>query len=276
MNKTLLSVAAACSMFSAAALSAPDAPWLADFRKADLNDSGGLSRVELDKSRSAQLKSLKDNFKAIDTDGDGHVMQAEYEHYLSKAQDDFAVRFRKADLNDSEGLSRREIEKLSGSEFEAMRRNFDAMDVDRDGQVSLTEYQRYQAAGSQPASRRASAARDGCTPDCGVVVDVDRYKVEGEGGLTGTIAGGVVGGLLGNQVGGGTGKTIATVGGAAGGAYAGHQVQKKLSTKKMVKVTVKFDSGQQRDFDYEAETSPFPNGARVQLRDGQLTRYTGP
>lgn len=210
MKKISLLVAA--MLCGASVASAATEPWLADFQKADLNDSGGLSAKELEKTNSTQLKSIKTNFSAIDADRDGHVTPEEYRHYLAK-----------------------------------------------------------------PAASKASVQvpKDQCQPDCGVVVEVDRYKVEGSGSPLGAIAGGVAGGLLGNQVGGGTGKTVATVGGAAGGAYAGYQVEKRMKTKKMVKVTVKFDSGQQQDFEYEAAKSPFPRGARVQLKDGALTSYTG-
>lgn len=212
MKRIALSLVSAVALAGAPLAHADDA-WLADFRKADLNDSGGLSKVELDKSKAASLKPVRDNFKVIDKDGDG--------------------------------------------------------------QVTLDEYQRFQAAGGKVAKPAGARPADQCSPDCGYVAEVDRYKIEGEGSLVGAIAGGVAGGLLGSQVGGGTGKTIATVGGAAGGAYAGHQVEKKLKTKKMVKVTVKFDDGRQQDFDFEAEKSPFAKGARVQLRDGQLSAYTG-
>ena len=41
-------------------------------------------------------------------------------------------------------------------------------------------------------------------------------------------------------------------------------------------MSVKFDSGLQRDFDFEGEQSPFKKGARVQMRDGQLAQYFGP
>lgn len=274
MKRIAMTLLATCALAGFSSVQADDA-WLTDFRKADLNDSGGLSKVELDKSKSTRLKPLRDNFAAIDADGDGHVTPAEYERFLGKAMADFEAKFRKADLNDSDGLSRKELEKVSGRDFDVIRKNFDAMDIDRDGQVSFAEYQKFSAGGAQAASRATSPVRDQCRPDCGVVVAVDRYKIEGEGSLVGALAGGVAGGLLGSQVGGGSGKTIATVGGAAGGAYAGHQVEKKLKTRKMVKVTVKFDNGQQRDFEYEAETSPFPQGARVQLRDGQLQEYRG-
>lgn len=266
-------------LFSAASVAiAAEEPWLADLRRADVNDSGGLSRVELEKTRSPRLLQLKSDFEAIDGDRDGQVTADEYRHYLARIQSDFSAKFRKADLNDSGGLSRRELGKVSGSEFDFIGANFDVMDGDRDGQVSYAEFQDFQARMPAPAAAAAvsGAPRDMCRVDCGVVVAVDRYKVKGEDGTMGAIAGGVVGGLLGNQIGKGSGKTVATVAGVAGGAYAGNQIQKQSGSKKMVKVTVKFDSGLQRDFDFESEQSPYQKGIRVQLRDGQLTQYTGP
>lgn len=277
--KSLPLLLASAVLFSGASVAiAAEEAWLADFKRADLNDSGGLSRVELEKTKSPQLLQLKSNFGTIDADHDGQVSADEYRHYLGKVQDEFAAKFKKADLNDSGGLSRRELEKVSGSEFGFVAKNFDAMDADRDGQVSYPEFRDFKA--RMPATAAASSVpgtpRDMCRVDCGVVVAVKRYKVKGEDGTMGAIAGGVVGGLLGNQVGKGTGKTVATVAGAAGGAYAGNQIQKQVGSKKMVKVTVKFDNGTQRDFDFESEQSPYQKGVRVQLRDDQLTQYTGP
>lgn len=277
MKKTILLLASAC--IAAAPAFAADPAWLADFRKADLNDSGGLSKTELDKSKSALLKPIRDKFAAIDTDKDGHATQAEYESYLAQTEDKFAAKFKQADLNDSGGLSRVELGKASASELDDLRNNFDAIDADKDGHATLSEYQAYRkktASARVAAAKAGTAARtDQCQPDCGTVIALDRYKIEGEGSALGAIAGGVAGGLLGSQIGGGTGKTVATVGGAAGGAYAGHQVEKRLKTKKMVKITVKLDAGQQQDFHVEADRSPFPHGARVQVKDGQLVKYEG-
>ena len=63
--------------------------------------------------------------------------------------------------------------------------------------------------------------------------------------------------------------------GAAGGAYAGHKIEERLKTKKMVKVTVKFDSGEQKDFDFEADKSPVTKGERVLIENGMPVKYTG-
>ena len=266
-------------LFSGASLAfAAEEAWLLDFRRADLNDSGGLSRVELEKTGSPQLLQLRSNFEAVDVDRDGQATADEYRRYLVRIQDDFAAKYRKADVNDSGGLSRRELEKLSGLEFDFIAANFDAMDGDRDGQVTYAEYQNFQTRMPLPAAAAPlpGAPRDMCQVNCGVVVAVSSHKVKGEDGTMGAIAGGVVGGLLGNQIGKGTGKKVATVAGVAGGAYAGNQIQKSAGSKTLVKVTVRFDSGLQRDFDFEGEQSPYLKGARVQLRDGQLTQYFGP
>jgi outer membrane lipoprotein SlyB/Ca2+-binding EF-hand superfamily protein len=278
MKSLSLLLVSAMLFLGAPLASAAEEAWVVDFRRADLNDSGGLSRVELEKTGSAQLQQVRNNFDAIDADRDGQATADEYRRYLVRVQDDFAVKFRKADVNDSGGLSRRELKKLSGIEFDFIAANFDAMDDDRDGQVTYAEFKNFQARMPAPAAATEvpGTPRDMCKIDCGAVVAVNRYKVKGEDGTMGAIAGGVVGGLLGNQIGKGSGKTVATVAGVAGGAYAGNQIQKQSGSKQMVKVTVKFDTGPQRDYEFEGEQSPYPMGSRVQLRGGQLMQYTGP
>ena len=119
------------------------------------------------------------------------------------------------------------------------------------------------------------AYADQCKPDCGYVTSVSHYKQEGQSSGLGAVAGGVAGGLLGHQIGKGTGNTIATIGGAAGGAYAGHVIEKKVKSKNMERVSVKFDNGHTQDFNFEEGKGQFAQGARVQIRNGQLMRYQG-
>jgi outer membrane lipoprotein SlyB len=276
MKKTALIMSSLLCVSGAAFAAGP--AWLADFKRADLNDSGGLSLTELGKSKSTKLQPIKANFSAIDTDQDGQVTVSEYEAHLSQKQVKItASQFGRADLNDSGGLSRAELGKLTDKAFDPVRQNFDSIDTDKDGQASYAEYEAFVAGASSKAAVASSKQRpkDQCQPNCGVVVAVDRYKVQGEGSALGAIAGGVAGGLLGNQVGGGTGKTVATVGGAAGGAYGGYKLEERLKTRKMVKVTVKFDSGEQKDFDFEADKSPVANGERVLIEEGKPVKYTG-
>lgn len=275
MKKTTL-IATSIFFFSGASLAA-DPAWLADFKKADLNDSGGLSMAELDKSKASRIQPIKTNFAAIDHDQDGHVTRSEYESYLAKQVTKMpAKQFTRADLNDSGGLSRVEIEKSTDKAFDPLRQNFDLIDSDKDGQVSYAEYESFIATNNKAttaptATSKLSPPKDQCQPNCGVVIAVDRYKIKGEGSALGAIAGGVAGGVLGNQVG---DSTVATVGGAAGGAYVGHKIEERLKTKKMVKITVKLDSGAQQDFDIEADKSPYAKGERVRIEDGKLEKYT--
>jgi len=262
------------SLFGATSVSlAADPDWLNDFRKADLNDSGGLSLVELGKSSSSRLKPIHDQFQRIDADADGQVTRTEYEAYLARQASRLSrAQFSKADLNDSGGLSQVELDKARDKAYDPLRQHFAGFDSDHDGQVTYVEYE---ARADTPAASSGAGPKDACQPDCGVVLAVDRYKIKGEGSALGAIAGGVAGGLLGNQVGKGTGNTIATVGGAAGGAYVGHKLEQKLKTRKMVKVTVKFDNGEQKDFDFEADKSPVAKGDRVRIEDGKPVKYTG-
>jgi outer membrane lipoprotein SlyB len=280
-QKTILAAALLC--FSTAVLAAAPA-WLADFNKADLNDSGGLSKLELGKTSSKHLDALHTHYEAIDADRDGHVTVAEYEAWLARQTARLSDKqFVRADLNDSGGLSRVELDKSSDKSLDTLRQNFDRIDRDRDGHLTYAEYTAFADAGGavQPTQLASPiqphhAPKDQCQPNCGIVQVVDHYNIKGEGSVLGAIAGGVAGGVLGNQVGGGTGKKIATVGGAAGGAYLGHRLEAKMKTKKMVRVFVRFDNGEQKDFDFEGETSPVAVGDRVQIIDGKPVKYTGP
>lgn len=89
--------------------------------------------------------------------------------------------------------------------------------------------------------------------DCGRVTGVRVIEKEGETGVGGMIAGGVVGGLLGHQIGRGRGRDVATVAGAAGGAYAGNKIEGKMKATKTWAVSVRFDNGSDRTFNFDGD-----------------------
>lgn len=112
------------------------------------------------------------------------------------------------------------------------------------------------------------ATAGSCTT-CGTVTHIKVVEQEGKATGLGAVAGGVAGGLIGSQIGSGTGNTVATVAGVAGGAYAGHQVEKKVRSKKVYKITVKLDNGKTRVFRQETEPA-VQVGDKVKLVNGKV------
>ena len=89
--------------------------------------------------------------------------------------------------------------------------------------------------------------------DCGKVIAVAMTEKAGEGGPLGMIAGGAAGALLGHQIGGGTGKDLATIAGAVGGAYAGKKIEERAKTHTVWSVSVQFEDGSKRSYDFAQE-----------------------
>lgn len=119
-------------------------------------------------------------------------------------------------------------------------------------------------------------ARDGGKPnnichECATVVSVRQVKHEGQGSALGLIGGGVVGGLLGNQVGSGHGRQLATVAGAAGGAYAGNQIEKSAKSSVSWNVTVQYEDGKKRTFDF-AQSPGLASGDHVVNKGNSIVR----
>lgn len=113
--------------------------WLNNFKKADLNNSGGLSKVELDKTGPEQHRAIKKYFDKMDANKDGQVTPKEYATYTQKQRDAWLASFKSADLNDSGGLSRLELDKTRPTQFPALKKQFDQMDTNKDGQISVAE-----------------------------------------------------------------------------------------------------------------------------------------
>jgi len=102
-----------------------------------------------------------------------------------------------------------------------------------------------------PAATTATPAPTQVTcPDCGKVVSVNVVEKQGEGGAIGIIGGGAAGALLGQQIGQGSGKDLATIAGAIRGAYAGKKIEEKVRTHKVWHVTVQYNDGNRRSFEF--------------------------
>ena len=115
------------------------------------------------------------------------------------------------------------------------------------------------------AATGKEAPREVCN-ECGKIVSVHVREQKGEGGIVGLLGGGAVGALLGNQIGHGTGRSVATLAGAAGGAYAGKMVEGRIRTHKYWAVSVLFENGKKRAYNYEQDPG---------LHAGELVKRSG-
>lgn len=108
----------------------------------------------------------------------------------------------------------------------------------------------------------------------GRVTNVEYVRGGQSQGVAGAVAGGVVGGLAGNQVGGGRGRTAATVVGVVGGALIGRAIEQNMNhgnAQDFYRVTVQFDNGSSRSFDY-AQAPDVRIGDRIRADGNQLYR----
>lgn len=118
-----------------------------------------------------------------------------------------------------------------------------------------------------PSAAKASAI---CA-ECGRVTAVKVVEKEGESSPLGLIAGGVAGAVLGHQVGQGRGKDVATIAGAAGGAYAGHKIEQKVRSTNAWVVSVHFENGEDRNFNFESDPG-YAAGDPVKLSGNSVIR----
>ncbi len=121
----------------------------------------------------------------------------------------------------------------------------------------------------------AGQARNEQTVRMGVVESVRQVTIEGTPGQLGTIAGGALGGIAGSTVGGGSrGSAVGTILGAVGGGVAGSAIERNVTQKKGLEITVKLDNGDLRAITQEADEE-FRPGERVRLvSSGGVTRVT--
>jgi outer membrane lipoprotein SlyB len=107
----------------------------------------------------------------------------------------------------------------------------------------------------------------------GRVQAIEPLRTEGNATGGGAAIGGILGGVLGNQFGGGSGRTVTTIAGVLGGAVLGNKVERDNNGggKDVYRVTVRFDSGEQRAFDYQ-QIGDIRVGDRVKFDGNQVYR----
>jgi outer membrane lipoprotein SlyB len=121
----------------------------------------------------------------------------------------------------------------------------------------------------------AGQARTEQTVRLGVVESVRQVTIEGTPGELGTIAGAALGGIAGSTVGGGNrGSAAGTILGAVGGGLAGSAIERNVTRKKGLEITVKLQNGELRAITQDADEE-FRPGERVRLvSSGGVTRVT--
>jgi len=113
----------------------------------------------------------------------------------------------------------------------------------------------------------AQQARQELTVRLAVVESVREVTIEGDRGPVGVVAGGAIGGIAGANVGGGRGSTVGSILGAVAGGVAGQAIERSVTQKKGVEITVRLENGELRAITQEAEEI-FKPGERVRLLSG--------
>lgn len=111
----------------------------AHFKKADADGNGSLSKAEME----AAIPNLAKDFDAIDANKDGQVshdeMRAWRQAKKAEIKQKGSERFKKADSDGNGTLSKEEAEKG----MPRLAKNFDAIDTNKDGQISPDEIRAY-------------------------------------------------------------------------------------------------------------------------------------
>jgi outer membrane lipoprotein SlyB len=113
-----------------------------------------------------------------------------------------------------------------------------------------------------------SQARHEMTVRLGVVESVRPVRIEGNRETpAGTIAGGAIGAAAGGNVGGGRGQSLGAIVGAVAGAVAGNAIERNVTEKNGLEITVRLEGGQLIAVTQEADEQ-FQPGERVRVLSG--------
>lgn len=121
---------------------------------------------------------------------------------------------------------------------------------------------------------REGEARRAQMIEQGVVESVRQVTIQGNTNNVGTAAGAVVGGVAGSNIGGGSGRAVGAILGAVAGGVAGQAVERNVSTRKGLEITVRMDNGSMRAYVQDADDT-FRPGDRVRVvSTGGTSRVT--
>ncbi|HEX9783157.1 MAG TPA: glycine zipper 2TM domain-containing protein [Opitutaceae bacterium] len=109
--------------------------------------------------------------------------------------------------------------------------------------------------------------------ELGTVVGVRRVVIDGESTQIGLYGGGAVGAIGGSQVGSGAGSALGGVAGGVAGMVVGREVEKAMTRKEGLEITVALDDGSTVMIVQETDKGGFEDGDRVRVMIGQGTAY---
>jgi Ca2+-binding EF-hand superfamily protein len=167
----------------------PDPSKMADklFSKLDTKGQGYIEKSDLQsafdqvssKSFSGDTASVDDVFKALDGDGDGKVTKQEMSDSVNKLADQLDSQFQSMRMSGkgggmgSGGMSKSDIastlESAGGGSLKLtdLSQNFEAADINQDGQISAQEAMSY-----QKSNQTTSSSSDAQSSDAGVMLRI--------------------------------------------------------------------------------------------------------
>jgi Ca2+-binding EF-hand superfamily protein len=124
----------------------------------DKDKNAKLTKEEAMNFNPAPARVLAKNFGQIDANKDGVVTYKEYAAFFDKIRSDWEALFKNADTDKSGGLSKAELDKTPAGQFPEIKRRFDDMDANKDGQVTIAERDKFvEEAPKKVAERRAAS-----------------------------------------------------------------------------------------------------------------------
>ena len=127
----------------------------------DRDDDRSLSKDEIGNFDPVPVRLLARNFADIDANRDGLVSYDEFAAFIARGRAEADDRFRSADADGSGGLSMTELEQAGPGPMRRLKRNFSAIDADRDGEVTLAERDRFVEELEKKKRERRAAEVDG-------------------------------------------------------------------------------------------------------------------